>query len=141
MRNECYQESLRTEAIEIGGVIDVLAELSLHVRMGIVTTSKRTDFDLIHTGRGITRLMEFVLAREDYAHPKPHPEPYLTAVERFGATAAETLIVEDSARGLRSAVAAGIDCAIVRNEFTKTQEFSGTTHRIDSLRELVDLVS
>ena len=140
LRNEYYQHSLRTEAIEIDGVVDVLAELARHVSMAIVTTSKRADFDLIHADRGILQYMDFVLARDDYAQPKPHPEPYLTALERFGATKAETLIVEDSARGLRSAVAAGIDCAVVHNDFTQTQDFSGATHRIDTLRELPDLV-
>ena len=42
---------------------------------------------------------------------------------RFGATREETLVVEDSSRGLNSAVAAGIDCVIVANDFTKTQDF------------------
>ncbi|HWV49866.1 MAG TPA: HAD family phosphatase [Microbacterium sp.] len=136
LRNDYYQESLRTEAIEIAGVEDILAELSPHVRMAIVTTSKRSDFDLIHAGRGILRFMDFVLARDDYTHAKPHPEPYLTALERFGATKEEALVVEDSARGLRSAVAAGIDCAVVHNDFTQTQDFSTATHRIGTLREL-----
>jgi len=46
-RNDYYQEYLRTEAIEIDGVVEVLCTLTGLVRMGIVTTSKRADFDLI----------------------------------------------------------------------------------------------
>ena len=68
--------------------------------------------------------MDFVLVREDYKLAKPHPEPYLTGLKRLGATKEETLVVEDSSRGLNSAVAAGIDCAIVLNDFTKAQDFS-----------------
>ncbi len=45
IRDEYYQEYLRTESIEIEGVIDALTELSKHVRMAIVTTAKRTDFE------------------------------------------------------------------------------------------------
>ncbi len=85
--------------------------------------------------------MEFVLTREDYNHSKPHPEPYLTGLKRLGATATETLVVEDSARGLNSAVAAGIDCAVVHNEFTKSYNFSQATHRIQTLSELKDTIS
>ncbi|WP_152365362.1 HAD family hydrolase [Microlunatus speluncae] len=140
VRDAYYQEYLRTEAIEIDGVVDTLAELSRHVRMAIVTTSKRVDFDLIHESRQIRPFMEFVLAREDYEHAKPHPEPYLAGLERFGAGAAETLVVEDSARGLSSAVAAGIDCVIVHNEFTKAQDFSRAGHRIESLSELKEII-
>lgn len=108
--------------------------------MAIVTTAKRADFDLIHRSRQITGFMDFVLVREDYDRPKPHPEPYLAGLKRFGATRDETLVVEDSSRGLASAVAAGIDCAVVGNSFTATQDLSRATHRIDTLAELTSIV-
>ena len=136
VRNVYYREYLRTEAIEIEGVVDTLAELSRLVRMAIVTTSKREDFDLIHQDRHIRRYMDFVLVREDYTHPKPDPEPYLTALRRFAAAKEEALVVEDSGRGLRSALAAGLDCAIVHNEFTKSHDFSQAHYRIRTLAEL-----
>ncbi|WP_329438267.1 HAD-IA family hydrolase [Streptomyces canus] len=139
-RNGYYQEYLRTEAIEIDGVVDALTELSMYVRMAIVTTAKRADFDVIHEKRQIRQYMEFVIVREDYELAKPHPEPYLAGLKRFGATREEALVVEDSARGLASAVAAGIDCVIVHNEFTKANDFSRAGYRIDSLRELKDVL-
>ena len=73
VRDRYYQEYLRTEAIEIDGVAEALAELSMYVRMAIVTTAKRADFDLIHEKRQIRQFMDFVLVREDYQHAKPHP--------------------------------------------------------------------
>jgi HAD superfamily hydrolase (TIGR01509 family) len=139
-RDRYYQEYLRTEAIEIEGVLEALAELSAYVRMAIVTTAKRADFEIIHENRRIRQFMDFVLVREDYGLAKPHPEPYLTGLKRFGAAKEETLVVEDSSRGLSSAVAAGIDCAVVHNEFTKAQDFSAAAHRIQSLAELKEIV-
>ncbi|MFV2143716.1 MULTISPECIES: HAD family hydrolase [Isoptericola] len=139
-RDDYYQEYLRTQQIEIDGVVEVLAELSRHARLAVVTTAKRADFDLIHEKRQIRAFMDFVLVREDYERAKPDPEPYLMGLERFGATRAETLVVEDSARGLRSAVAAGIDCAVVHHEFTRSGDFSGATFRIEALGELTDIV-
>lgn len=140
VRNDYYQDYLRTEAIEIDGVVDALAELSTYVRMAIVTTARRVDFELIHQKRRIRQFMEFVLVREDYRLAKPHPEPYLTGLRRFGASKEEALVVEDSARGLKSAVAAGIDCAVVRNDFTSAQDFSQASHRIKTLAELKRIV-
>ena len=140
VRNGYYQEYLRTEPIEIDGVVEALEELSAYVRMAIVTTSKREDFELIHRHRHITQHMEFVLVRDDYSRPKPHPEPYLTALRRFGADPHEALVVEDSLRGLRSAVAAGIDCAVVDYAFTQSHDLSQATYRIRSLAELKGLV-
>ena len=140
VRNAHYQEYLRTEAIEIEGVVEALAELSHHVHMAIVTSARREDFELIHQARNIRQYMDFVLVRDDYARAKPDPEPYLTALNRFGAPNEETLVVEDSSRGLRSAVAAGIDCAIVYNEFTKSHDLSQARHRIRTLAELKDII-
>jgi HAD superfamily hydrolase (TIGR01509 family) len=140
VRNDYYQEYLRTEAIEIEGVVEALAELSRYVRMAIVTTAKRADFEIIHEKRQVRQFMEFVLVREDYKLAKPHPEPYLTGLKRLGATKEETLVVEDSPRGLNSAVAAGIDCAIVHNDFTKAHDFSQAAYRIEALIELKDII-
>ncbi len=139
-RDVYYQEYLRTESIEIEGVVETLAELSRYARMAIVTTSRRVDFELIHEKRQIRQFMDFVLVREDYTLAKPHPEPYLTGLKRLGAARRETLVVEDSSRGLSSAVAAGIDCAIVHNEFTRSQDFSQASYRIDALIELKDII-
>lgn len=139
-RNAYYQQYLRTEAIEIDGVTDALAELSRHARMAIVTTSKRADFELIHQDLHISRYMDFVLVRDDYTRAKPDPEPYLTALKRFGAANEEALVVEDSSRGLQSAVAAAIDCAIVYNKFTESHDFSKARYRIRNLGELTDII-
>jgi HAD superfamily hydrolase (TIGR01509 family) len=139
-RDDYYQEYLRTEAIEIEGVVEALAELSQYARMAIVTTAKRADFEIIHEKRQIRQFMDFVLVREDYELAKPHPEPYLTGLKRLGATREETLVVEDSSRGLKSAVAAGIDCVIVASEFTKAHDFSQASYRIDALVELKDII-
>lgn len=109
--------------------------------MAIVTTSRRSHFELIHESRRIVGYFDFVLALGDYARSKPAPDPYLAAVERFGIAPGQALIIEDSARGLRSALAAGIPCVIVDNEFTRGQDFSGAAARIESLGELPGLLA
>ena len=136
LRDRYYQEYLMSEDIDIEGVLETLAELADTYRMGIVTTSKRADFALIHERRCILDYMEFYLTGEDYERAKPHPEPYLRGLQRFGATAAETVVVEDSARGLKSAIAAGIDCIVVANEFTAAHDLSKATARVATFSEL-----
>lgn len=140
-RDAYYQAYLASEDIEIPQVVETLEVLSRSHQMAIVTTSKRKDFELIHNKRGIVRFMAFVLAREDYDLAKPEPEPYLAALDRFGARPEEAIVVEDSQRGLSAAVAAGIDCAVVHNDFTATHDFSGAKYRLDSITELPSLLS
>lgn len=139
-RNELYQDFLQHNEIEIGGVETVLEQLSKNYSMAIVTTSRKADFDLIHRDRNICKHMSFVLVNGDYKRKKPHPDPYLTALERFSASKDETIVVEDSERGLKAAVAAGIDCVIVKNDFVRGQDLSTATHRIESLSMLPDLL-
>lgn len=140
-RDRYYQKYLVEENIEIPGVENILSRLSKTHKMAIITTSKRRDFELIHQRRNILFYMDFVATREDYTNSKPDPEPYLYGLKKFNATKADTLIIEDSQRGLGSALAAGIDCAIVHNEFTASHDFSGAKYLLKSLTELPKLLS
>ena len=140
-RNELYQHYIRTEDITIAGVKEVLDALAENFDMGIVTSALRQDFELIHGGRGLTDHMRFVLCSGEYARSKPHPDPYLKGLRLLGGEKHEAIVVEDSQRGLRSAVNAGIDCVVVHNHFTATHDFSDATHRIDTLAELEQLLA
>jgi HAD superfamily hydrolase (TIGR01509 family) len=135
-RDARYQQYLLTKHIEVEGVLDVLSALKPHYRMAIVTTSKRCDFDLIHHSRAVRSFFDFVLTVEDCTNSKPHPEPYLKALELFDARPQEALAIEDSARGLRAAIAAGLECIVIRNPFTASQDFSRAFGVLNSVREL-----
>lgn len=140
-RDRYYQEHLRTEDIEIPGVLKVLKKLSQSFSMAIVTTAKKVDFEIIHRDRTIVSYMDFVLANGDYARSKPAPDPYLKALERFDAQPHEAIVIEDSERGLRSAVAAGIDCVVIESAFTKSQDFSRAHCVLHSIRDLPALLA
>ncbi len=137
-RNFYYQEYLHTKNLVIDGVHDVLNTLSKKYKMAIITTSRRVDFEIIHQNRGIVDHMEFVLCEGEYPRAKPHPDPYLKGLEIFGSQKKQAIVIEDSQRGLISANKAGLDCIIVHNEFTKTQDFSTATMKIKSIEQLLD---
>ena len=139
-RDAYYQDFLLNENIEIPGVVESLEILCNEFSMAIVTTSKRKDFELIHKDRPIVTFMDFVLTVEDYGKAKPDPEPYLTALQKYGAVPDEAIVIEDSGRGLKSAVAAGIDCIIVENAFTSTHDFSSAKMLLKSLSELIKIL-
>ena len=139
-RDALYQHYLTHEDIEIPHVKNVLKELAKKYQMGVVTTSRRVDFELIHRNRGIVDFMDFTLCVEEYEFAKPHPQPYLKGLEKFNAQKNEALVIEDSQRGLTSAYHAQIECAIVKNHFTQSHDFSKATYLIDSLEELINLL-
>ncbi|MBP7769949.1 MAG: HAD family phosphatase [Aliarcobacter sp.] len=135
-RDELYQHYIKTYDISIPNVKKTLFNLSKKYKMAIVTTSRRVDFALIHKNRGMIDFMDFILCVEDYPRAKPYADPYLKGLALFKATAEQSIVVEDSQRGLMSAVNANIECVIVKNEFTKTQDFSKATYKINTIEEL-----
>ena len=140
IRDIYYQEFIQNEHIEIDGVVEVLEELSKTYKMGIVTTSRRVDFDLVHSKRGIVKYMDFTLCVEEYPRSKPHADPYLAGMKKFNATREECIVVEDSQRGLNAAIAAEIECVVVANEFTATHDLSRATFKIKNIKELTELL-
>ena len=95
------------------GIVEALTLLRAKFRMAIVTTSRREHFELMHQRSNLSQFFEFAVTREDYQRSKPHPEPYLTALERLQLSAKECIAIEDSERGLAAANAAGLHCIVI----------------------------
>lgn len=123
-RDRIHLEFLATHSCVIDGVQDVLRSLHGNVRMIVVTSCRRGHFELAHADSGLLHYFDGILTREDFTHTKPSPEPYVTALRRFDLQPEECIVVEDSERGLQSAVAAGLKCLIVPNMWTQEGDFS-----------------
>ena len=135
-RDDEYERLLRDNDATIDGVADTLAVLADNYRIGVVTSSQRRHFDVIHDRTGLSGWFEFVLTREDYARSKPHPDPYARALEVCGVSADQGVAVEDSPRGVRAAVAAGLPCVAIPNRLAGGGDFRGATECFESIREL-----
>jgi len=126
--------------VAMDGVVETLARLIGKARMAIVTTSLRKHFDLAHRASGVREYFDMILAREDYGQSKPHPEPYLTALGRLSVAAERSIAIEDSARGLQSALNAGLRCVVVPNRLTRGSQFSGAMAVLDDVRAVPELI-
>ena len=97
------------------GAVELLADLTEHgVRCALVTMSYRRFVApiLAHLPEGT---FEVVVTGDVVSQGKPHPEPYLTAAALLGVDPGDTLAVEDSNTGARSAEAAGCTVLVVPN--------------------------
>ncbi|HEU4390467.1 MAG TPA: HAD family phosphatase [Blastocatellia bacterium] len=135
-RNDAYKESLDGASTLIDGVNEALEALSGKFVMGVVTSSEREHFNIIHRSTGILDYFEFIIASGDYTRHKPDPEPYQVAVARTGFGTAECVAIEDSARGLASANRAGVECIVIPNQLTRTSDFSAARKILTSIHEL-----
>ncbi len=129
-----------TDEHVIDGAHQVLRQLHGTVRMGIVTSSRREHFEIIHADTGLLDWIDFTLVREDYRHSKPDPEPYLTAMRQNGLGADECVVIEDSDRGLRAAQAAGLRCIVIPQGLTRGLDFTGSLRQLNDIRQVPPLI-
>src|SRR5690606_17771151 len=88
-------------------------------------TSSRKPHATEHLGRaGIIKRFGAIVTREDVTHPKPHPEPYLTAASRLKVAPRRCLAFEDSHAGVRAAHAAGMQTVMVPDLVRPTDEIA-----------------
>ncbi|MGA9291389.1 MAG: HAD family phosphatase [Ignavibacteriaceae bacterium] len=135
-RNVLYGQMLERECKIIDGAKEVVEALFGKYLMGIVTSSRKDHFDLIHKPLGILKYFDFVLTGDNYKKFKPDPEPYLLAVEKSGFHKNECIAIEDSERGLISAKAAGIHCFVIPSELTSNGNFSAADKVLKNISEL-----
>ncbi|NTW36056.1 MAG: HAD family phosphatase [Syntrophobacteraceae bacterium] len=122
-RNEAFVERIRHSVPLMPKVRETIDALFGQVSLGLVTGSPRDKVDLMHGANGLLERFDVIITEDDVRNQKPHPEPYLMALESLGLRPEECLALEDSRRGLSSAHAAGIPCIVVPNALTKVQRF------------------
>lgn len=123
LRNRKFLEALHRPISLRPKVRETLDRLVGIVKLGVVTGSPREKIELMHRASGLGSYFDVVVTHDDVTETKPHPEPYVTALERLGLKSENVLAVEDSERGLASAHAAGILCIVVPNHLTRVQKF------------------
>lgn len=74
-----------------------------------------------------------VFAGDVVDRKKPAPDIYLHALRELGIGPADAVVVEDSANGLRSALAAGLRTVITVSGYTADEDFTGASLVVSSL--------
>src|SRR4029450_5545841 len=122
-----HNEPLHDDLVAFEGVERVLERLKSEGRqLGIVTAKRRKTVDLAFAILPLERYFDTVVTSEQTAHPKPHPEPVLTAPDRRGSSPGEAAFVGDSPFDMGAGKAAGV--------FTVAVSW-GKIHPVERLRE------
>jgi beta-phosphoglucomutase len=91
------------------GLLDLLdwAEAQ-SIKIALVTNAPRLNADHMLEALRLAERFPVQITIDQVEHGKPHPLPYLTALERLGLLAEEAVAFEDSPSGMRAAKAAGL---------------------------------
>ncbi|MBS3796199.1 HAD family phosphatase [Pseudoalteromonas sp. BDTF-M6] len=103
--------------------------------LALVTGSTRDEVEPILQGYQLASLFSCIVCKDDVRNPKPHPEPYLLALEQLAVPARQGIAIEDTSTGSRSAKDAGLAVAAIPNCHTLVQDFSHVDRRFDDLQQ------
>lgn len=74
----------------------------------VVTNAPRDNAEFMLKTLNLTQRFQTVVIADELPQAKPHPRPYLEALRRLNLSSEQAIAFEDSATGVRSAVAAGL---------------------------------
>lgn len=106
------------------------------LKLAIATTTSRANVESLFEatlGREALTWFSAICCGEDVARKKPDPEVYALALSGLGELPQNCLALEDSANGLRAAMAAGIPCLITPSIYTDHDDFTGATAFVKDL--------
>lgn len=93
----------------INGLYKVTKWVEDHgLKRAAVTNSPRINAELFINKLGLTDFFETLIVGCECEHAKPHPDPYLKALEVLKVSKDHTFIFEDSVSGIKAGVAAGM---------------------------------
>jgi HAD superfamily hydrolase (TIGR01509 family) len=90
------------------GAREAVQALAARWPLGLASSSNRPIIDLVLSESGLTASFAVTVSSEEVPRGKPAPDVYLEAVRRLGVDPRDSVAVEDSTNGLRSAHAAGM---------------------------------
>lgn len=85
-------------------------------------------------------LPKVLVAADDVAQGKPHPEPYLKGAQLLGANPAECLVIEDAPAGIRSAHAGGMKVIALTSTYPAPalKEADGVVEKLAQIKVCLD---
>lgn len=102
--------------------------------VAICSTSAERSVQAIVNQLGTARASKIRLFAGDVVPAKkPDPAVYFLAAETLGVAPARCVVVEDSANGLRAAVAAGMACIVTTSSYTADEDFAGAARIVSEL--------
>lgn len=102
-------------------------------KVGVASSSSSTWVEGGLSRLGLMQYVQTVRTRDRVQNLKPHPEPYLKALEDLGAKPERSFAFEDSHTGVKAAKAAGMTVVAVPNQLTKYHDLSHADMVLESL--------
>ena len=88
-------------------IINLFKNLKKKYKIGVATNAVRKTLDICIKNLGIKNYIDYSISNEEVLNSKPHPEIYLKSLIKLNLRPKETLVIEDSYFGRKSAQESG----------------------------------
>jgi len=123
---EIFQGLLDSRLALMPGAMELLNQLrAARLPTAIATSSSRRFLEDVLVRLQLADRFQTTLTADDVVEGKPHPEIFLKAAERLAVEPASMLVLEDSAHGVRAAVASGAFTVAVPGDHSRQHDFAG----------------
>ncbi len=85
------------------------------LKLAVCSNSVRDTVEVMLDNAMLKSYFDLLLSNQDVAKNKPHPEIYLSAMEKLKVSPEQTIIVEDAPHGVEAARASGANVIVVDN--------------------------
>lgn len=100
-------------------------------KIAVCSNSIRNTVVTMMDKAALTPYIDLMISNEDVRHGKPDPEMYRLAMDKFGLSPEECLIVEDNENGIKAAKGAGGHLLVVKDVYdTNYQNISNRIQEI-----------
>ena len=124
-------------------VLDTLHTLSEQGYTLTIASSRsnRSLMEFVHD-MGLETIIPYVLGADDVIHAKPHPEPVLMTLRKYGCKPEEAIVVGDSKYDIEMGRNAGVKtCGVTYGNGTRQElEDAGANYLIDDFKALMDIL-
>ena len=136
-----YEHAVNNGAVSLRpGVLALMDDARRHgLQLSIATTTSPVNIAaLLRSAIGPDWRTHFLAIGDASNAPikKPHPQVYLKVLADMGLQARQCVAFEDSANGLRAALAAGLDTVVTPNGFTAHHDFKGALRVVPDLSQV-----
>lgn len=138
-----YFRAIANKSVMFASAAEAIQAAAGRCPVAIASGAKMDEIRHILTGAGLHGCFSAIVAAEDVKFGKPHPEPFLRALEKLkererSLKASDCVAVEDSIGGIQSAHEAGMRCLGVAHSYDR-ERLSGARPEwiIDSIADFV----
>ena len=105
--------------------------------LSLASSSGRKLIDIFTQQTNIAHYFEVIMSGDDVQYSKPNPEIFLKVAQRYGLSATQFTVIEDSTNGVKAAKSAGMQCVGFQNPLSGGQDLSQADLLIHSMQELL----